>query len=398
MQYPRIGIMTFYAVQNYGAALQAFALQQLLKNGGAQSELIRFYDKHNEKPAQNNSIAYRLQVVFHNFIKDPSGFIDSYIHRSRTRKIRETQKGKARAFTSFREQHFNLSQEAYTDYESLKQSNSVYDGFVSGSDMVWTPIGQNLQAYFLQFADQGKRFSFSPSMTGCASYSKEVRQSIRTYLQGIDLISCREKEGVDYVKQETGREALLTIDPTLLLSKEDWCRELSIKISKPTKPYILCYMFGGLPNPIKKEVYRQAKAKGLDVRFVAMAKEEILSELKYNNQPFYGPKEFVELFLNASFVVTNTFHGFLFSLISENPFVVIHREKGNAWKANESRISNLMDALGIADKYLEWEQSISDKYFDMDYSPIQEKVKDMRRISLDYISSIVEISSKNIHK
>lgn len=119
------------------------------------------------------------------------------------------------------------------------------------SDMVWTPIGQDMSAYFLQFADKDKRYSYAPSMTGCQTFTESDAATIKDFLLDMNEISCREQEGVDYVKQVTGRDATLVIDPTLLFSKEEWRKELSITSLRPKRPYILCYNFGGLPPKIE---------------------------------------------------------------------------------------------------------------------------------------------------
>lgn len=386
---PKIGIMTYYAVQNYGAALQAFAVQQNIKKFGVETEFLSFFDKHNESTeSQSGSV---LSILLKN--KELRNNI--LFHFPRYVRVRRHTKSNAIGFSTFKNKYLNSSVEPYYEYDDLKLANNRYCGFVTGSDMVWTPIGQNLASYFLQFADKEKRFSYAPSLTGCHTFSKEDAYNIKQYLEEMNIISCREQEGVDYVKQNTGRDATLVVDPTLLFSKEEWRKELNITSQKPKKPYILCYNFGGLPKNIEKEVYRIAKEKKMDVRFVPLNYKESASELKLGYHGPYGPREFVELFLNASFCVTNTFHGFLFSLISENPFVVIHREKGNAWKANESRISNLMEILGVSDRYIELDDNIDNKYLTIDYTLVNQKVRKRRESSLLYLQKVVETALKN---
>lgn len=386
---PKIGIMTYYAVQNYGAALQAFAVQQNIKKFGVETEFLRFFDKHNETTESERGSLLSI------LLKNKNLRNNILCHFPRYVRIKRQTKPNAIGFSAFQNNYLHSSIEPYYEYDDLKLANNRYCGFVTGSDMVWTPIGQNLEAYFLQFTVPEKRFSYAPSMTGCKTYSKDDANNIKQYLKGMNVISCREQEGVDYVKQTTGRDATLVVDPTLLFSKEDWRKELNLTSKKPDKSYILCYNFGGLPKKIEKEVYRIAKEKNMDVRFIPLNHKESASELKLGHHGPYGPREFVELFLNASFCVTNTFHGFLFSLISENPFIVIHREKGNAWKANESRISNLMEILGVSDRYIELDDNIDDKYLTIDYTIVNQKVRERRESSLLYLQKVVETALKN---
>lgn len=386
---PRIGIMTYYAVQNFGAALQAYALQQNIERMGVKAEFLRFFDKHNESTGTLKGSIVSL------ILKNKQLRRNLLFHFPRYVRVKRFTKPNALGFSEFQKKYLHCSVEPYYEYDDLKLANEYYNGFISGSDMVWTPIGQNLKAYFLKFADMEKRLSYAPSMTGCHTYSEEDVANIKEYLKGMNMISCREQEGVDYVKKITGRDSTLVVDPTLLFSKEDWRRELNIITPKPAKPYILCYNFGGLPPKIEKEVYRIAKEKNMDVRYVPLSHKESDSELKLGYHGPYGPREFVELFLNASFCVTNTFHGFLFSLISENPFVVVHREKGNLWKANETRISNLMDVLGIGDRYIELDADITDQFLHLDYTKVNKIITERRQDSLTYLKSVVETACKN---
>ena len=385
----KIGIMTYYAVHNYGAALQAFALQYTLRKFGVETEFLRYFDKHNESPKGNGGSKLRV------LLSNRTLLIELLFHPSRFLRVHKVSHKKNDAFNDFKKNYLKCSAEPYYDSEDLKTANFLYDGFVTGSDMVWTPIGQNLSAYFLQFADKGKRFSYSPSMTGCSNYSAEDVTQIKNYLNSMDIISCREQEGCDFVKELIGHEVFHTLDPTILLSKEDWCKALNIKINKPAKPYILCYNFKGLPKKAYKEVHRIAKERGWDILYVPMERSEVYSNLQHGLTNGCGPKEFVELFFNASFCVSNGYHGFLFSLISENPFIVYHREKENAWKSNETRISDFMDMLGIRNRYLDLDDDISDSLLEFNVTSINRKLILEREKSLMYLSNVVRCAADN---
>ena len=168
MNKPKIGIMTFYAAHNNGAALQAFALQQKLNELGADAEFLRYFDQHNEKVVEKHSRLYNL-------IHNPKMIFNILFHYKRIVKLRGRRILTDQAYSKFHIEYFKTSQEPYYKYEDLSEANYRYNGFVTGSDMVWTPIGQNLEAYFLQFADKGKRYSFSPSLTGVNVLTEEQR-------------------------------------------------------------------------------------------------------------------------------------------------------------------------------------------------------------------------------
>lgn len=375
--------MTYYAVQNYGAALQAFALQQSIKRMGAAPELIRYFDKHNESRPHKGE-----HGVFH-ILKDRIYRNEVLFHFRRFLRVRRHAVSNSVAFASFRNDYLIISKEPYYDWEDLLQSNSHYNGFVVGSDMVWTPIGQNLDAYFLQFADVGKRFSYAASMTGCAGYTKDDIEKILSYISTFTRISCRENEGVDFIKDRISKDAQLVCDPTLLLDKEDWIKELSLQEYSKSSPYILCYMFGGVPKIVKDDLQRLAHEKKLIIRYVPIFPEELDVEISLGNTGPCGPKEFAELFLNASFIVTNSYHGFLFSLINEKPFLVYHRDNNNKWKANESRISDLLTILGINERYVNIERKIDEGDLKLDYSKINVTLQQLRESSKAYLRSIL---------
>ena len=390
---PKIGIMTYYAVQNFGAALQAFALQQSLSHLGAEVEFLRFFDKHNESRPTNHKDSIIKTLLLHKALRDELMF-----HLKRYMRVNSGTIANGVAFQNFRNDFMHISREPYYDMDDLKEANARYDAFVSGSDMVWTPIGQCLSAYFLQFADKEKRLSYAPSMTGCQNYKPEEKAEIRKYLQEMQLLSCREQEGIEYVKELTGMDAVLTADPTLLFTKEEWKKELKLDEKKHGRPYILSYMFGGMPTCVRKNIEAIADENNLEIRYVPLNYEERDSELKAQRKGPYGPREFVDLFLNASFVVTNTFHGVLFSLIGERPFVAYHREKGNAWKTNETRISNLLTDLKIENRYVDIEQKIDNKWLQLDYTSISTIIAEKRQTSLDYLRTIVSFTENNANK
>lgn len=384
---PKIGIMTFHAAHNNGAALQAYALQQNLSLLGAEAELIRFYDMHNEKRAVRHSHLY-------NFFHNPSFLVNLVFHFRRTLKLRGKSVLTDKAFQNFHKNYLRTSNAPYYSYEDLIEANTRYNGFVAGSDMVWTPIGQNLQAYFLQFAERGKRFSFSPSLTGTQKFSDEQHRQIQEYLQEMDIISCRERDGVNYVQNSIGKEAVLTLDPTLLFDKTAWATHLNLEINKESKPYILCYMFDELSKVHQKALSIYAKQRGLQIRYVPMTGAQREYEVDHGYICGYGPREFVELFLNASFIITNTYHGLMFSLISEAPFVLIHRGSDNQWKSNEERMSNILELLNLSERYIDANETIPESFFELDYKIINPVIEKEREKSLSFLSNIVETASE----
>ncbi len=379
----KIGIMTFYDVQNYGAALQAYALQNKLKILGVDAEFIRYYDSQKNNN-DNRTNVKKYWSVLANYEFNPYLFSKAYPAASSV---------KAK-FNSFKEEYMKLSRRAYYSYESLCEAKNRYDAFVCGSDMVWSNIGQDLNAFYLRFAPKNKSISYAPSITGIDFSNKEQIDFIREAVNDIGYLSCREKYGVDSIKKITGREPFHAVDPTLLLTKEEWTQALNLE-GYNGKPYILCYMFQGVPKETKKQLTKLAKKRNMEVRYIPMAATEYVSEINQGYSATYGPREFVQMVANASFVVTNSFHGLLFSLIFEKPFILLHRPNGNTWGVHEERMVSILNLAGITERFIYLDDTITESYFDLNYSErISQRLHLERMKSIEYLRNAILEATK----
>ena len=377
----KIGMLTFYSEYNYGAMLQAYALQTKIKELGYSAEFIRFFDRKFKEEKPTNAIC-RVKKILKN-LKSVEFSIKKYIIN------RHIGERKYSLFDDFVERYISTSRNAYYSLEDLKKADNEYDAFVTGSDMVWSDIGQNLDAYFLTFASEGKRISYAPSLTGRENETVEQREQYKNWINRIDFLSCREKYGVNYISNITGRKAKQVVDPTLLIEKEVWKEKFHIE-KRHGQPYILCYMFCGIKKAMLKKIKYYAKENNLRIIFIPMSVQETLYDLKNGSDASYGPKEFVELFYNASYVVTNSFHGLLFSLIMNKPFSLIHRGKGNEWLKHEERMTNILSLLDIENCFVNESDFDMNLNWDIDYNIINSKISELRRDSLDYLSNALK--------
>lgn len=378
----KFGLMTFYREKNYGAQLQAFALQSAICNLGYESEFIQYRDPRESKNDNHpkTSIYEKLKTV--KFSLKNYFLIKSALRES------------AKRFNDFVERYMKVSKRFYSSLDELKAFEYEYDGFVTGSDMVWSDIGQNLDAYFLTFTSPEKRLSYAPSLTGREGESSEERARYCDWLNGIRYISCREQYGVDYVKSTTGREAELVADPTLLLTKDGWAEKLKIREDDSQK-YILVYMFNGESISIKNQVEYFAKNMNCQIKYIPMGVDDILYEDTHGSSLACGPREFVELFYNAGFVFTNSFHGLLFSIIMNKSFFLIHRGRGNAWAKHEERMNNIISQIGLHDRFIYSDDSIKDRLTAVDYSKINPIVESLRYESLEYLQKALSCILEN---
>ncbi|WP_029071011.1 polysaccharide pyruvyl transferase family protein [Kandleria vitulina] len=379
----KIGILTFYKAQNYGAVLQAYALQEKINDLGFDAYHINFQDKLYMN--NNSSLVRKIFSV----IKLSKGNVYKYI------KTKNISSKTSNLFEKFRKNNIHESKKKYNKND-ISCSNLEYDAFVCGSDMVWSDIGQDLETYFLRFTDYEKRIAYAPSITGTDNYSIEKNEMMKEYINGIKHLSVREKSGIDYINKITARKAFLAIDPTLLLTKDDWIDKLYLQKNTDDK-YVLVYMFQGSKS-ISKEIKTFAKKNNLKIRYIPMTIDERYNEVKNGFSGSYGPKEFLELFLNASFVVTNSYHGLIFSINFNIPFVLYHRETDNKWKDHENRMNGILDMFNLNERYLYYNNHIKNNFINLNYDSINDKLHSLTNESLKYLkNSLNSVDKKKIN-
>lgn len=318
----KIDMITFHFVNNFGGALQAYALQRTLETEcSCEAEVI---DYRNGFITLTDFI--RLFPVTPNLTEIGSGI------RTMGNRFK-----RGRMFRSFREDFLHLSARK-NGHLHLKLDPPKADVYICGSDQIWNPFltfGVN-GAYYLDFVRDGHpRIAYAPSF-GRSSMPGFFKTQIRGHLQKLDAVSVREKTGAAFIKELTGQEVPRLIDPTLLLSAEEW--ERAAILADTQGDYILLYIMQA--DPHMYEYARRLKEKtGL----------RIIEISRYGYNPGFvdrtlvdvGPREFLGLHKNAAFVCTNSYHGFIFSLIFEKRLCLIPS------RHFRTRIYNLADLLSI---------------------------------------------------
>lgn len=347
---------------NFGNRLQNFALQETLNQFNVEVETI-----------------YSSNVL-----------ANSLLLSALRRKIKMIVK------TSKRRRYFNKFNRSYINkaknirYGKLNENvfNDEYDGFIAGSDQVWNPYFHfNSDFEFMAFAKPGKRFSYAASF-GVSAISDELKKSVSESLNGIKYISVREDSGQKIVKELTGRDSFVHVDPTLLLSEEDY-----IKIEeKPTidipDNYLLVYFLGEKTEEYNRKINELADIEKLHIVELSEGKDS-----KYYN---IGPQHFLYLFHNSKYVCTDSFHGTAFSVIFRKRFTVFTRKDKD--KPMNSRIDNILSKLGLIDRQV-GQLDVNQSLKKIDYKDVYIKLELERRKANEYIKEIVEyINNNNIIK
>lgn len=332
----KIGIVTFWTSKdNYGQLLQCWALQQYLIQRGHSPFLIRFIPKYSAKGIRGTYIWKALSIVKHSLLGLANG------------QCLMTIKNRRRQFNKFREQYIIQSELVYKGLQSLQANPPIAGAYITGSDQVWAHslTDKNAEGYFLDFGPSiVKRFSYAASFA-MANYPIDMNSKLAENLKRFNAISVREEEGVDICRR-VGFEAKHVLDPTFLLSADTY-RGIASK-PKYTKKYLYVYYVNILSadeiyfDDIKKYV----AAEGLELVCTPASGmcegRELVRGVKYD---YATIPDWITNIDNASFMVTTSFHGVVFSLKLHTPFVFVPL-KGERGRGN-NRVIELLNSLGL---------------------------------------------------
>lgn len=379
----KVGILTFFNRLNYGADLQAYALHKKVKDLGYDCEILDVLspnDPSAKKPELYKPLSSSIKM------QSTQSHINKKIARCLTTLLgsKNDQSRKSR-FEAFKRDYLAVSERKFASVDDLYRHEMPYDIFITGSDQVWSPKAPftSPEPYFLTFASKDKKkISYAPSF-GVSSIPDEIRDKYAGWLANIDYLSVREKQGADIIREITGRTAEVVLDPTLLLTAEDW-DGIAIE-PKLKKPYILLYDRIHLSYNIKLAYYLSQKTGYSIVRIPRGTIREGV-EYKVKNLFGQGPSEFLGLFKNASFVLTSSFHGTAFSVNYNKPFYSIVRKGG----AVNSRMTNFLENLGLTSRLL-YDGAIFPKDDDIfvDFSRAEVALEKERGKSLSFLTEAI---------
>lgn len=381
----KIGIITILKVNNYGAELQALALQRKLNILGYDAEIIDylFYKNKDHKREAVSQPFTRLSLSrkVKEFLYPVKVCISTY-------SFRKDKKRREEKFDEFHQKHTQLSKKTYCKYSDLYKEAFSYDVYIVGSDQVWNPYSNtSLNPYFLTFAPSQKvKISYASSF-GVSTLPEEVKDKYRELLNGLDHLSVRESKGVEIIKEITGRDSVHVLDPTLLLDKKEW-DNLSDTLEGIPEKYILLYVLH--PSTYITELAKVMSEK-YGYKIVRICREAVAEDADSSiiNIIDAGPGEFLYLFSHASFVLTNSFHGTAFSVNFEKPFFSVVSSKKN----NNSRLESLLNLLHLQDRLVVDGTPIENlKLEPFDYTEASALLTAERAKSVSYLTSSINYS------
>lgn len=369
----QIGFITFLS-DNYGTCLQAFAMKkaiQLILAGKGHIQYIHYV--RSAKKSNKSSFFKLVNIFFHHSVSELLNW----------NKFKEINRKRLNLFREFKQAICEQGVE-YTTYDSLKELDGSFTHIVCGSDMIWSPeFSDSLDAYLLTWSTIAKNIAYAPSI-GCIEMSERLKAQYKNAFKNFSKLSCRELSGASFISSLTGSNIPMVVDPTLLFSASEWL-DWFPKNESTNKPYILIYCFGGISPIMRRHVNLLAKQKSMTVRYILSPNmNDTIRETMYGNG-VYGPKEYVGLFADAAFTIVNGYHGVLFSLIFEKPFVCLHRRSDELWGIHENRMREIIDRFGLERRYILPDDDIKESMLHLDYSEISIKIDRERKESWDYL-------------
>lgn len=315
----KIGIITYHCAYNYGAVLQAYALQTKLNLQGFNTELIDFrpssiVDGYKEQVMTNSKRAILYKIIRRK----------NFLHSQNIRKKRYA------AFDDFIVKQIKLSKEKFSTTTELQENTLDYDIYICGSDQIWNSrFNGNEHAYFLSFVKDGSlKIAYAPSF-GVEKISEAECQIIKPLLSNFIALSTREEHGVKLLNGQLKLEATHVLDPTLLLEREQWMEMSSSNTPMIKQRYVFLYIIGA-PDIVLKKINLFVKSSNIKLIFVGIGPLLQPTRTPYIDMSDVGPTAFINLLINADYVCTNSFHGLALSILFNKKFAIIFNKSLNS--------------------------------------------------------------------
>ncbi len=330
----KAGIVTLFGEYNFGNRLQNYAVQEILKKLNIYTETIKYIGLEDDVPIINNDIDKKRLELFKEFNKN----------------------------INF------ANQIMYKEYEAPKNFVKDYDYIILGSDQIWNFTFDKIfsDKALGSFAPSEKIISFSASfgVDYVPQENSNLYKMLKENIQRINSISVREEAGKRIIEKLTNRKDVeVLIDPTMLLTIEEWNKVLKKPEKLKSKKFILKSFLGRVSNEIWEQLKKIAKENDCDI-----------IDISDKNSPYYdvGPSEFLYLEKNAFLVVTDSFHSCAFSILYSTPFLVFKRED-NELESMYSRIETLLNKFEMPERL--FNGKINNEILKTNYEKTQEILK-----------------------
>lgn len=349
-------IITMTSTYNYGATLQAFALQTYVETLGYSCNIIDHmgWTGHRTVDIHRLSMDTLLKLPYKNALE--KGY---------------------RNFEKFYEEYMHMTRR-YSSVEELYSDPPKSDLFITGSDQVWNPRDLRKEFYLDFVPCNARRISYAASI-GVSEIMENAKTKVSELLINMDAISVREENGKAQLAQLTDKPISVNCDPVFLIDKEQWS-SIGAELSEIKGDYLLCYMIYK-PDWFSEWARAMKKATGLKIVLVGLHGYRRMYCDHYVRCA--GPREFVWLIEHAKAVATSSFHGTVFSIIFGKPVITMPDPP------RPDRIHNLLGMFGLQDRIL-YENKAIDITKEYSYSKVKDIIAIEQKKTRDYFQSVLD--------
>ena len=374
----RIGILSPHSSHNHGTVLQALALAKYISNLGVECEYIQcgLYKTLRRGNRLKKSLYLFLHPTYKKILKQ---------NKERNRKALNYSflvEPEFKAIVAKNREFVDRFIPVSKKWVKISHIGRLpYDRFIVGSDQTWSPYAlfQYSPYYLRQVKAPSKKFSYGCSLGSTSNFPEEYLSFITKHLSSFKLLSCRERSNCEMLQKMLGKEVSWVVDPTLLLCRDDW-KQYMTPVSMP-KEYIVCYILGER-NCISAYAEELGRRKQLPVYYImtrpsSCNHENVLKDI--------GAGEFLWLIDNCQYLVTDSFHGCVFSINFRKNMMAFNKFEGN--ELDNARIFDLLSSYGL-DSHFVADATYRDPE-QINYEQVHNILQERRKLSMDYINKVI---------
>lgn len=278
----------------------------------------------------------------------------------------------------------------YVGFKDLKEGSKNYKKIIVGSDQVWSPLSLPNKYFNLLFVDDSVTKVAYASSFGVSEIPNFQKKATGEYLDRFAYIGVREQRGKEIVDTLSHKKAQVVADPTLLLNKDEWEKEIEDSKVDETEPYIFCYFLG--TNQDARKAVNELKVKtGIKIVTIKHMDEYVPEDENFGDEAPYnvGPNDFVKYISKATYVCTDSFHCTAFSIQFHRKFMTFYRFASDNKTGRNSRIDSLFNTLHINRKHI-YNGNIDHINDPIDWSIVDENLTVLRTQSLDFLRNALK--------
>ena len=366
-----VGIMTFHNSYNCGSMLESYAIQEILKKGGLDAKIINFSSKGQIELYSSWKKANSIKNILKNILLIPA-------HK----RILNNNL----MYESFKNKYFNLT--SFTS-NPCSISDLGFDTIIAGSDQIWNiTIKDYDKAYFLPWVKSARKVAYAPSFgaKNIMKYSDNLDE-FKNYLLDFDALSIREKNGQKWIFDLIGKKVQIVLDPTLLLSSEDYEKLVAQDINI-SGDYIFFYS-PGFDSKVCKFVKKVSKKYNIPVITWSTSPYyiKLVGRFGFKLAPYENPSAYLYLIKNAKLIFTTSYHGTIFSTIFKKTFFTI---KNGEMFSDDDRVKTLLEQLSMEERLIDYDYDSDKDYLkDISYDEYDKKLVKLKNESTKYLEENV---------